>query len=341
MEILSKTKATCSFIKNNPSMMHKYLVPDTRFWHKFYMNTRKIFFLKEFILRKKLYNKYFSNKTYKNNSIEKLREDGCVIDSNYKKSNFLLRALKICDDLVQNTNWIEESSKSKKPFLIELDIDLKNKTNFDIMNLVLEKPILGLVSKYFKKIPILRDINIWYSPNNKVYGRSQNFHTDGGDEQLRLFIPIENISLQNGPFTCIKKNSTTEVFNDLKKKNVKKFFNTPIQTQKIPDDIILENNPDTVNLVGKRGELLFADPCSCLHYGSRLSNKPRIQLSLNFMSNLAMDNPLWGMKINFDFFSKINFNEDYKNILAPYVLSYYFSDPINRGKNISNKPEKM
>ena len=125
MEILSKTKATCSFIKNNPSMMHKYLVPDTRFWHKFYMNTRKIFFLKEFILRKKLYNKYFSNKTYKNNSIEKLREDGCVIDSNYKKSNFLLRALKICDDLVQNTNWIEESSKSKKPFLIELDIDLK------------------------------------------------------------------------------------------------------------------------------------------------------------------------------------------------------------------------
>ena len=93
MEILSKTKATCSFIKNNPSMMHTYLVPDTRFWHKFYMNARKIFCLKEFIFRKKLYNKYFSNKNYINNSIGKLRENGYVIDSNYKKSNFLLRAL--------------------------------------------------------------------------------------------------------------------------------------------------------------------------------------------------------------------------------------------------------
>lgn len=328
MNILTKTIGICSQMKNKPSMAHSYIIPDTRFWHKFYMNTRRIVFLKEFYFRKKLYKKYFNNKIYVNNSIKNLNEEGYFIERNFRKSNFMLKALNICDNYVRNTDWKKKALAVKKPFLIDLPLDLKDKKNFDLINLILEKPILGLVSKYFKKVPILRDIDIWFSPNNKYYGRSQKFHTDGGDEQLRAFIPIEDISSENGPFTCINKTNTSEIFRNLRKKDVKKFFSTPIQSQKISDDLILESKPKTLSFIGKRGEIFFADPCSCLHYGSRntiSSNKPRIKLSLNFMSNLAIDNPLWGTKTNYDFFSKIKFKEDYKNFLAPYVFSYYLS----------------
>ena len=57
---------------------------------------------------------------------------------------------------------------------------------------------------------------------------------------------------------------------------------------------------------------------------------------------IIIQHQFWNLEINNDHFSiSLSFNNKTENILAPYVLSYYFSDPINRGQNVSNKSGKM
>ena len=83
-----------------------------------------------------------------------------------------------------------------------------------------------MATKYLGTLPILESFQMWYSPNdsNELIG-SQLLHRDPEDfRQLKIFIPIEDIDIENGPLNVIDKNESKILYDNLieKKNNQKK-----------------------------------------------------------------------------------------------------------------------
>ena len=113
-------------------------------------------------------------------------------------------------------------------------IDLTDKRNSYILDLLMEKEIIGRVSNYLKQVPVLMSASIWYSPNKTFSkGRSQEYHLDSDDKkQVKLLIPFKEVTIETGPFTIISKKESDKIHKNLKKYDCKKIFGSVIQNQK-------------------------------------------------------------------------------------------------------------
>ena len=81
----------------------------------------------------------------------------------------------------------------------------------------LANSFLDLAKNYIGSIPILNSVQFWYSPNlsDENLG-SQNFHMDPEDyKQLKIFIPIENITTEHGPLKFLNAKDSSKIYNDL------------------------------------------------------------------------------------------------------------------------------
>ena len=65
--------------------------------------------------------------------------------------------------------------------------------------------MIEIVSKYLNCIPILTNLSLWYSPNDKIFkNSSQEYHLDHEDyKQVKGFLFINEIDLQTGPLNVI------------------------------------------------------------------------------------------------------------------------------------------
>ena len=322
--MLEKFRATLSFIKNNPSFIHNYIIPDTKPLVSTYISLRRIYQLNDFFERKSLNSNYNLNKIPLNK--------GYLVKKNNSLKKKIHNLIKRISHFSNSLNWKDMQKKSKKPFLITYQLDLTEKKNFDILSLIMEKEIIGIISNYLKQIPVLLEAAIWYSPNNIFQkGKSQEFHLDSEDiKQIKLFLPIKNVTKNTGPLTIISKQETDKIYKNLKKTNCRKKFGYPIQNQKFNDNLIMQYKPKTIELTGDVGDIIFVDTCRCLHYGSRpkRNSQPRWLLSLHFTTSQSKELPLWGVK-NYDAFKELNFkkfSKDYKNKVLNNLLRFYIAN---------------
>ena len=65
--------------------------------------------------------------------------------------------------------------------------------------------MIEIVSRYLNCIPILTNLSLWYSPNDKIFkNSSQEYHLDHEDyKQVKGFLFINEIDLQTGPLNVI------------------------------------------------------------------------------------------------------------------------------------------
>ena len=164
--MLKNLITTLSFIKNKPSLFHNYLLPDIKPAVSIFIYLRRIFQIKDYSVRRKLADKYKKNKTLNKQGFLNLRNQ--ILKYNLKNiSNRIFKEFK-----KENLNALEK--KNKKPFLINKQIDLSDKKNNDLLMLIMNKDIIGPISRYLNQIPTLIDASIMYSPN-KIFELLQLF----------------------------------------------------------------------------------------------------------------------------------------------------------------------
>jgi hypothetical protein len=152
-----------------------------------------------------------------------------------------------------------------------------------LLDFATSSDLLKIVSTYLQCIPVLTEISFYISePTEGDATGSQLFHIDLEDTRVvRLIVPIEDITLEQGPFCFIPEKASAEAIKKLHYGSLK-------STYRIKDEemyrVINKNNL----VVGtcEKGDLLFADTSRCFHYGSRGQNIPRKLCMLNFHSDI-------------------------------------------------------
>ena len=272
-------------LKSKPSYILDIFTPDTKLTLTLLVFLKRILFFYDFAVRYYLYLKLEI-------STNKINDDcGFLISKKNEQNDVLNKYRKIAI----NTNW--EKINAKKPFLIAKNIDLLDKENIGLVRFIMNPNIIGVVSKYLKQIPVVRSCSLWYSPNKEFHkGRSQEFHKDGEDiKQVKVFIPMNDITDINGPLTVINKVDSDIIYNGLSKYNSKTFLGNVINNQKLSDNLINSFKPKVQRLTAKKFSTIFVDTSNCYHYGSRptKNSKPRMMLYIQFTSSQSRSMPLW------------------------------------------------
>lgn len=212
------------------------------------------------------------------------REDGYkVLDLDDKKElhdtlNFVKKKYTI--DYILTNN----KTKSKQNTLNIVDVDLNDERNLPIKKLCLNEYLISAVSEYLKAVPILFNVQVWYSPNveNKDLIGSQLYHFDREDfRQIKCFIPLEDIDIDSGPLTLISsKNSKKFIFKNLLKLKLisskGRFTDNEIKSA-------FKKNVE-LPLKCKTGQIALIDTTQCLHFGSRPSKKYKYHITIQYLS---------------------------------------------------------
>jgi len=172
----------------------------------------------------------------------------------------------------------------KKNYLIQYNLEF----NKDIK--ILADPFVDIATKYLGTLPILDSCQMWLSPNDsyKLEG-SKLLHRDPEDfKQLKIFIPVEEVQINNGPLNVIDKKESKLLYEDLIKKKIISGRN-----QKIDDKYAKKLNLTNHKILLKNDECALVDTCACYHYGSRKSSKPRKILFLHFTSAFSAKTPIF------------------------------------------------
>ena len=267
-----------------------------KFLRSLYFQISKFMHFKTYYSRvhKKNFQKYTINESelinenegYKLIEFTKLNKKDLNINEVLEKINYELKNI--------NLNTLDHSDdgiisiKSSKDFNCESP-ELKFVTN---------KYLIEIVSKYLNCVPLLTNLSLWYSPNDKVFkNSSQEYHLDHEDyRQVKGFLFINDVDLQTGPLNIINVLQSNQIQNLINYKLTK-------SKKRVNDQVIKEIKENNIYIdekimTGKSGDLLLCDTSSCFHFGSRLGSKPRFILAFQYITpfGFSMD---WNWK-NYD-----------------------------------------
>jgi hypothetical protein len=148
----------------------------------------------------------------------------------------------------------------------------------EILELGLDRRLLALASDYFGSLPILRMIQVFWTPHGDgdLEG-SQLYHFDRpklGDRQLKLVVNLVDVTPEDGPFTFVPANLSAKVA-----------ANERPDGGRYSDEQVYRHAPeeDAYPLTGPVGTGVFVDTNRCLHYGARSRGKDRLILIAQYV----------------------------------------------------------
>jgi len=170
------------------------------------------------------------------------------------------------------SGWKSEKGKSYLVNILSFeDLD----SNPEIMDFVLNPELLGTLSGYYGFLPELCSIALMLSPANDTVKGSQEAHFDLRDSKhIKVFVPVEDINEDNGPFEFLPRDVSDMVRRKLG------------VTKKIEDDALFSLVPrsDFLKTTIKSGDGLIVDTTNCLHFGGRVRSGYRLMWFIHFGS---------------------------------------------------------
>lgn len=165
--------------------------------------------------------------------------------------------------------------------------------NSKILNLLENKWLYSSLVNYFKELPVLAHVFIWDSKNDlDVKNSSQYYHLDGQDTNtLQLFVHLSDVDSASGPLTLLTEDDSLKV---IKETNYRKVPGK----KRIEDEEVVKvlGSDKKIEMVGKSGTAYIVDTDTCLHYGSRKSERSRQVLVLQFYTSTAFVLPYFWKK---------------------------------------------
>lgn len=210
-----------------------------------------------------------------------------VVSKNEISTDSYNKSLLEIKDRFNKMNWNKENYQKSFLMIEDMPFDHNIKNIVDIL--------LPYITSYIGSLPVLLSAGMWFSPNDEDHpGRSQSWHFDIEDfKQLKVLIPLEDITLDNGPLTVIDAKTSNQI---LKKLFLTKKIKT--KSEKLSDEIIKQHTKIEIPLIANEGDVIFCDTANCYHYGSRKSSKPRKLIALHFSSAFCQDLPFLFRKFN-------------------------------------------
>jgi len=157
------------------------------------------------------------------------------------------------------------------------------------MRLALSNDILSTATAYLGELPVLSAVSLWWTPPNATCESSQRFHRDSeDDEQLKFFFNVWEVDESSGPLRFLTRDMSRKAIADLG------YTVGRVDDHRLADLGLLDQ---LLAATGEPGAGLCIDSSSCLHYGSRGNEKPRLALMLQYTrANAAKaDVPDWDL----------------------------------------------
>jgi hypothetical protein len=151
----------------------------------------------------------------------------------------------------------------------------------------LDERVVGPVSAYLGVVPVLTDVDVWYSmhhPNPPK--RSQLWHLDSDDTTIvKVWIHLSDVDAQSGPLTAFGAADSARLAEVLGYDYADGY--------RVADDRVNEvlGPEHRVSLVGPAGTVDFIDTCRCFHFGSRVSvdGAPRRLLMIEYQTPYSFE----------------------------------------------------
>jgi hypothetical protein len=153
--------------------------------------------------------------------------------------------------------------------------------------LALDERIVGPVSAYLGVVPVLTEIDAWYSVHQpNAPKRSQLWHMDSDDTTLiKLWVHLSDVDARSGPLTAFGANDSARLADAVA-------YNYG-DGYRVPDDRVspVFGAERQVAFVGPPGTVDFIDTCRCFHFGSRVSadGAPRRLLMVEYQTPYAFE----------------------------------------------------
>ena len=139
-----------------------------------------------------------------------------------------------------------------------------------IMRLVLARPIIDAVSIYLGAVPLLNSVDLMVSLPNASDVGSQLYHLDFADDrQVKLFICLEPVTPDHGPFTFVPAGASRRIVEALD------YDRGRLTIEQVTAEI---GESAQIAVTGGVGRAVMVDTSRCLHYGSRHNRQPRLML---------------------------------------------------------------
>ena len=168
----------------------------------------------------------------------------------------------------------KELQGSGKQFLIDLIEPGDFEAHSELLRFALSPVLLEAISQYLGTVPVLASFRLWWSPPNHSVVSSQLFHIDQEDfHQAKLFLNIEPVDQDTGPFTFFPADLTRAAVKALR------FKGGRVQDGDIYNVVEPEQ---LVCAVGPAGHGTIVDTSACFHYGSRQNKKNRLVLMMQY-----------------------------------------------------------
>lgn len=176
-----------------------------------------------------------------------------------------------------------EGGTSRKAFMMQAAEGAAMSRHTDIMRAAVARPILDAVTEYLGEVPILGNITIMVSVPNESQVGSQLYHLDFADEkQVKLFIYVDAVTKDNGPFTF----TPISVTNDLIK--AYDYDRGRLSIDQVEKAVGANKE---IQVTGPAGTALLCDTSRCLHYGSNRNKTTRVVLLIQYVAHAVPEQP--------------------------------------------------
>ena len=131
------------------------------------------------------------------------------------------------------------------------------------LDFALDERVVGPVAAYLGVVPVLTDVDIWYSAHHpKAPKSSQLWHLDHADTtQVKVWVHLGEIDELSGPLTLVGAAESSQIADA----NDYDFGDS----YRLADDAV--HTDRCVALAGPAGTVDFVDTSRCFHFGSRVS----------------------------------------------------------------------
>lgn len=150
-----------------------------------------------------------------------------------------------------------------------------------VLALALHPAVIAAVSRYIGMLPVIENVVIWYSPNDRrLDNSSQYYHLDGQDVRtVQMFLFLEPVTEDNGPLVVLPADASEALAQRVG------YRKTPA-TKRL-DDGLVDAAGAAVRFTGDAGEVFIVDTDRCFHFGSREGRSPRRVMVIQYYSPFA------------------------------------------------------